>query len=225
VIFRFDMSAGEFFDLIRPTAIVVAAVVSTWVFSSARKRFPIYVALVWAFGTLFLPLIIFPLYLAILLLWRRPTRARKWKFGLPILYLLAVLTVVGTYLYRDYHSVDAHLARATQARLKYERSRTISELKSALALEDNPHTHKLLAVEFFEAGYLSDAIYEYRMAELGGEPDDSIHYQLGVIYESLNQTGQAGLEYQQFLSTSTCLTTVNPRCNSARQRLSEVSKP
>ena len=223
MILRIDMSAGEFFDLIRPAAIFVAGLVSTWVFASARKRFPTYIALAWAFGTLFLPLIVFPLYLAILLIWRRPTKTRQWRLGLPILYLLTVLTAVSAYFYRDYNSVDAHLARATQARLKYDRSRTISELKSALALEDSPHTHKLLALEFFEAGYFSDALYEYRTAEAGGEPDDSIHYQLGIIYERLNQVGQARLEYQQFLSTSTCLS-VNPLCESARQRLREIAK-
>jgi len=223
VIFRIDMSAGEFFDLIRPAAIVLAALVSTWVFASARKRFRTYIALAWAFGTLFLPLIVFPLYLAVLLIWRHATKAPNWRLGLPILYLLAVVTVVGAYFYKDYQSVDAHLARATQARLKYDRGRTISELKAALALDDDPHTHKLLALEFFEAGYLSDAVHEYRIAEVGGEPDDSIHYKLGIIYERLNQTGQARLEYQQFLSTSTCLR-ANPRCASARERLEEIAK-
>lgn len=221
--FRIDMSAGEFFDLIRPAAIVLAALVSTWVLASARKRFPIYVAFMCAAATLFFPLIAFPLYLAILLIWPRPITTPKWRLGLPIIYSLVVLALVGIYFYRDYQSVDAHLARATQARLRYDRAKTITELKSALALEDNPHTHKLLATEYYEAGYLSDAISEYRLAEEGGEPDDSIHFQLGLIFERLNQSGQARLEYQQFLSTSTCLT-VNPRCDSARQRLREISE-
>ena len=220
---RIDMSAGEFFDLIRPTAIVLAALISTWVLASARKRFPTYIAFVWAAGTLFLPLIVFPLYLAILLIWRRPIRIQKWRSGLPIIYSLVVLAVVALYFYRDYQNVDAHLARATQARLRYDRPDTIAELKSALALEDNAHTHKLLAVEFFEAGYWSEAISEYRLAEEGGEPDDSIPFQLGLIFERLNQFGQARLEYQQFLSTPTCVT-VDPRCESVRQRLREITK-
>ena len=222
---RIEMSAGEFFDLIRPAAIVLAALVSTWVFASARKRFPTYIALVWAGATLFFPLIVLPLYLASLLLWRRPVRIPKWRLGFPVIYALAVLTVIGIYLARDYRSVDAHLARATQARLKYDRRRTIAELQKALALEDNAHTHKLLAREFFEAGYLSEAISEYRLAEKGGEPDDSINFQLGLIFELLNQPGKARLEYQRFLSTSTCLTTSTARCDAARQRLSELSKP
>jgi hypothetical protein len=217
------MSAGEFFDLIRPAAIVLAALISGWVLASARKRFPTYIAFIWTAGTLFLPLIVFPLYLAILLIWRRPTRTRNWRVSLPFIYSLVVLSVVGIYFYRDYRSVDAHLARATQARLRADRGSTISELQSALALEDDAHTHKLLALEFFEAGYLSEAISEYRLAEKGGEPDDSIHFQLGIIFERLNQLGQAQLEYQQFLSSSTCLT-VNPRCDLARQRLREITK-
>ncbi|HET6861469.1 MAG TPA: hypothetical protein VFH91_00435 [Pyrinomonadaceae bacterium] len=217
------MSAGEFFDLIRPAAIVLAALISGWVLASARKRFPTYIAFIWTAGTLFLPLIVFPLYLAILLIWRRPARTRKWRVSLPFIYSLVVLSVVGIYFYRDYRSVDAHLARATQARLKSDRGSTISELQSALALEDDAHTHKLLALEFFEVGYLSEAISEYRLAEKGGEPDDSIHFQLGIIFERLNQLGQARLEYQQFLSSSTCLT-VNPRCESARHRLREITK-
>jgi len=218
------MSAGEFFDLIRPAAIVLAALVSTWVFASARKRFTTYVALVWAWATLFFPLIVFPLYLASLLLWRRPVKIPKWRLGFPVIYALAVLMVIGVYLAREYRSVDAHLARATQARLKYDRGRTIAELQKALALEDDAHTHKLLAREFFEGGYLSEAISEYRLAEKGGD-DDSINFQIGLIFELLDQPGQARLEYQRFLSTPTCLTTLTARCESARQRLSELSKP
>ena len=216
------MSAGEFFDLIRPAAIFLAALVSTWVFASARRRFNTYVALAWAAGTLFLPLIVFPLYLALLLLWRRPISSPRLKYSLPLIYALSILTVLCLYFYHDYQSVDAHLARATQARLIYDRGKTISELQRALELEENPHIHKLLAIEFSEAGYWSEAISEYRLAEAGGEPDDSIHFQLGVLFERINQLGQAQLEYKQFVTSQAC-STQNRLCDSARQRLLAIA--
>jgi hypothetical protein len=222
VTFRFDMSAGEFFDLIRPAAILIAALVSTWVLTSARKRFSLLIAFACAIGTLFLPLIVFPLYLVTLLFFRKRNDSNlRGRFKLPLLYAAVVLTFISIYFYRDYESADAHLARATQARLIYDRQKTISELQKALAVDDDPHTHKLLAVEFAEAGYWSDAISEYRLAEKGGEPDDSIHLQLGMLLEKINQTGQAQLEYHEFLSSTTC-SVPNNVCDAARNRLEQL---
>ena len=48
----------------------------------------------------------------------------------------------------------------------------IREYREALKDEDDPHTHKLLAVELANAGYISEAIAEFRLAELGGETCD-----------------------------------------------------
>jgi len=61
------MSAGQLFDLIMPAAFAVSALVSTWVLASARKRFQLHYALILAIGTLFLPLIVLPVYLVLMM--------------------------------------------------------------------------------------------------------------------------------------------------------------
>jgi hypothetical protein len=218
------MSAGELFEIIRPTVIIISALTSAWIFASARKRFPFYVAIAWAGATLFLPLIAFPLYLAVIVLGRRSPRKRvRWRVALPLIYAAIVLCAISIYLYLDHGSVDAHLARATQARIAEDRATTIRELQEALAIEDNPHIHKLLGNEFTEAGFWSDAISELRLAEEGGEPDDSIHFQLGLLLEHLNQTGQAQLEFQSFLFSETC-EGIDPRCEAARQKVEAANR-
>jgi len=228
--YRLDISAGEFFDLIWPAVLVLSALISTWVLASARKRFPFYQSLLWALGTLFFPLIVLPLYLVAMLVTRRKAMAtpngysrgatnRKGTFSLPLLYIVIVLGCIGVYIYRDTRSVDAHLAQATMDKLKNHGSNTIQEYEAALALEDDPHTHKLLAIELAEAGYWTDAISEFRLAQKGGEPDDSIHFRLGVLLDKLGQPGQARLEYEEFLNTPAC--TNGPedvRCEAAGQR-------
>jgi tetratricopeptide (TPR) repeat protein len=217
--YRLDISAGEFFDLIRPVVLVFSALISAWVLASARKRFPFYQSLLWALGTLFFPLIVLPLYFVALLVTKRKATARH-AIVLPLLYAAIVLCCIGVYIYRDTWSVDAHLARATQDKLKSERAKTIQEYKDALALEDNPHTHKLLAIELAGAGYWTDAISEFRLAQQGREPDDLIHFHLGVLLEKLGHPGEARLEYEEFLNTSACThEPVDVRCEAARQRI------
>src|SRR5690349_8416295 len=130
------MPAGELFDLIRPVVLLISAVVSTWVLASARKRFPIYVALAWAAGTLFFPLIITPVYLAVILLWRRPVHAPHRRVLLPLAYGAIVIASLTVYFYLDHQTVDAHLARATQAKLVDDHATAIREYRQALALED-----------------------------------------------------------------------------------------
>jgi hypothetical protein len=163
------MSAGQLFDLVTPAAFAVSALISTWVLASARKRFHLYYAFALALGTLFLPLIVFPVYLVIIM-WRpkiRPTR--RWRYTLPLLYAVIALSVIGAYFYFDSRSVDAHLARATQAKLVEDSNTAIREYREALKREDNPHTRKLLAIELANAGRISEATTEFRLAELGGE--------------------------------------------------------
>jgi hypothetical protein len=164
------MPAGELFDLIRPVLLLLAALVSTWVLASARKRFPIVVAFAWALGTLFLPFVVLPAYLAMIWLWRRPARARRWRLLLPLAYGVVVILALSLYFYRDSQTVDAHLARANQAKLVEDRAKAIGEYQRALALEDNAHTHKLLAIELATDGQLNEAVSEFRLAEQGGEP-------------------------------------------------------
>jgi len=169
------MSAGQLFDLIMPAAFALSALLSTWVFASARKRFPLVQAFGLAIGTLFLPLIVFPIYLAVML-WRKETGAPvKWRYALPLLYVAVSLSTIGIFFYLNSRSVDAHLARATQAKLVEDSNTAIHEYRQALALEDDPHTHKLLAIELANAGHIDEAIREFRVADEAGEtcqPED-----------------------------------------------------
>ena len=167
------MSAGQLFDLIMPAAYVVSALISTWVLASARKRFRLHYALALAVGTLFLPFIVFPIYLVIMM-WRpKIGPPRRWRYLLPLLYVVIALSVIGAYFYFDSRSVDAHLSRATQAKLVEDSTTAIREYRAALALEDNPHTHKLLAIELANAGHIPEAILEFRLAE-PCEPEDRV---------------------------------------------------
>ena len=212
------MSAGELFDIIWPVAFVFSALLSTWVLASARKRFRLYYALALAVATLLLPLIVFPLYLAIML-WRKPNRLpTRWRYTLPLTYAVIILAIIAGFYYSDTRSVDAHLARANRAKLREDPNAAIREYRQALALEDDPHTHKLLGVELANAGNASEAISELRLAQKGGEPDDSLHYRLGMLLERLNQPDQAKLEFNNFLLTEMCKQP-DARCEEVRLRL------
>ena len=163
------MSAGQLFDLIMPAAFAASALISTWVLASARKRFQLHYALALAIGTLILPLIVFPIYLVLMMYRPKIGPPKHWRYSLPLLYAAIALLSMGAYFYFDSRSVDAHLARATQAKLVEDSTTAIREYRAALALEDNPHTHKLLAIELANAGDMSEAISEFRLAERAGE--------------------------------------------------------
>ena len=206
------------FDLIMPAAFAVSALISTWVLASARKRFRLQYAVALAIGTLFLPLIVFPIYL-VLMIWRpKIGPPRRWRYSLPLLYAVIALSAIAAYFYFDSRSVDAHLARASQAKLVDDSNAAIREYREALEREDDPHTHKLLAIELADAGYTSEAISEFRLAERGGEPDDLISYNLGLLLERLDLTSQAAMEFENFLMTPTC-ERPDPRCEAARARV------
>ena len=212
------MSAGQLFDLIMPTAFAVSALISTWVLASARKRFRLHYALALAIGTLFLPVIVFPIYL-VLMMWRpKIGPPKRWRYVLPLLYAVIALSAIAAYFYFDSRSVDAHLARATQAKLVEDSATAIREYREALALEDNPHTHKLLAIELANAGYFTEAFSEFRLAQDGGEPDDLIPYRLGLLLDGMNLTNQAKMEFEKFLMSATCQQR-DPRCEVARERM------
>lgn len=160
-----NMSAGELFDLLMPAAYVASALLSTWVLASARKRVALPYALGLALATLLLPVVVFPLYLAAIVWHKGSTPPRRWRYTLPLLYAVIALSAIGIFFYFDSRTVDAHLARATRAKLVYDHSTAIREYRQALALEDNPHTHKLLAIELANAGYTEEAKAEFRLAE------------------------------------------------------------
>jgi hypothetical protein len=164
------MSAGEWFELISPAVFLLSALLSTWVLASARKRFSIYVAFGWAVGTLLLPLIVLPVYVAAIVLWRPQERSRRLRLLLPLAYGVIVVGAVSLNFYSDRQIVDGHHARAVQAKLVDDYATAIREYRRALSLEENAHTRKLLAVELALAGQLSEAASELRLAEQGGEP-------------------------------------------------------
>lgn len=212
------MSAGELFDLIMPAAFAVSALVSSWVLASARRRFTLPSSLALALGTLFLPLIVFPIYL-VMMMWRKKTGPPGgWRYTLPLLYTVIVLAAIAGFFYSDSRSVDAHLARAARAKLVDDAPTAIREYRQALALEDDPHTHKLLAIELANDGFVTAAISEFRLAQQGGEPDDSIHYRLGLLLERMNLTNQARLEFEAFLNTETCQQ-IDSSCDDTRARV------
>jgi tetratricopeptide (TPR) repeat protein len=223
VIPRFNMSAGELFELISPAVFLLSALLSTLVLASARKRFPLYAAFGWAAGTLLLPLIVLPVYLSVILFWRPQVRSRRWRLLLPLAYGVIAIAAISLYFYRDRQTVDAHLARAVQAKLIDDHATAIHEYRRALAVEDNSHTHKLLALELAHAGQLSEAITEFRIAQRDGEPDDFIYYELGLLFERLEQRDQAKLEFENFLRTSACLQG-DARCDSAGERIRRMSE-
>jgi MFS family permease len=152
-----------------PAAFVVSALLSTWVLASARRRFQLLYALGLAIGTLFFPVIVFPIYLVLMLWHKRSGPPPRWRFTLPLLYGTIAVSAIIAFYYFDNRTVDAHLARANRAKLREDTNTAIREYKAALALEDNPHTHKLLAIELVKAGRSEEAKVEFRLAEQGGE--------------------------------------------------------
>jgi len=215
------MSASELFDLVRPVVVVASALLSTWILFSSRRRFPFYQALLWAITTYLFPLIVVPLYWVVLL-WKPQVYSRvKHRFIIPLTYLVLILTIAAGYKYFDDRSVDAFLARAANAKVKTDPMSAIREYREALKIEDTPHTRKLLAVTLEEAGLYAEAITDYRAAEAGGEPDDSIHYRLGLLLERSNQHEQSLSEFERFVSSGTCLH-VDDRCEDARQRVARA---
>jgi len=135
----------------------------------------------------------------------RPSRTRRRRNYVPaLLYALALLLAGAAYFYRDYHSFDAHLARAAQARLLGQRARTIRAYRAALRLNDDAHTRKLLAVQLLEDGQSEAAISEFRAAERGGETDELIPYHVAFSLDALGRASEATIEYQKFLRGSAC---------------------
>ena len=238
--FHWQISAGEFFELLRPAALLVSALLSTWVLASARRwSFHNFVATGWALGTFLLPFVVLPLYLIARASKKRRARSTKAesqrsskvstelagpvagrRFVLPAVYLLLLLSLLGLYLYRDYNSVDAHLARAAQAKVAGRPATTIREYRAALTLEDNPHTHKLLGIELADANQSAQALREFRLAESGGEPDESLPFRMGQLLDAVGNHAEAMTEYQKFLEGQMCLQSLpDDRCRSARIRM------
>lgn len=215
-----QISADALFESLRPVSFMLAALLSAGVLADSRRRgFSIFTVALWTLATLFFPHIVLPLYLAALIMFpRSPERvdttrdvsARRVRSVIsrlvaPAIYLLAVVTLGAFYFYLDSRSVDGLLARANEAKLVGLRDETIRALRAALAVEDDPHTHKLLGIELAAAGRFEEALNELRAAERGGEPDDKLSYHIAATLDALNRPNEAVTSYRRFLQTDLCV--------------------
>jgi tetratricopeptide (TPR) repeat protein len=242
---RWQISAGQLFELMLPVSFALTTLLSTWVLASARKfRFSAAMTTLWTLGTLFFPFITLPLYLI-----ARSSRRQKEKEGgeqksendsapptnqpsapsfplrrlLPLGYLMIMLSLGALYFYTDSRSVDAHLMRANQARVRDQRERVIAEYRAALRLEDDAHTHNLLGRELLGAGRFTEALVELQAAERMGEPDDELPYNIAEALDKLNRRAEAKKEYERFLGGLLCSEAPpDRRCAVARQRVTEM---
>jgi tetratricopeptide (TPR) repeat protein len=158
---------------------------------------------------------------------RQPTTLRASlrlkRLAPSFIYAFALLSAVGVYFYRDYHSFDAHLARAAKARLLEQRADTISEYRAALRIGDDAHTRKLLAVQLAEDGQTEAALAEFRSALRGGEPDELLSYHVASALDTLGRAGEAAGEYQKFLRGGSCARpSPDARCAEAASRLAQT---
>jgi tetratricopeptide (TPR) repeat protein len=240
---QLQISAGELFEWMRPIAWMLSALVSAWVFASARRRgLRLYAVILWTLSTLILPLVVLPIYLIVNARLRRRERDeqteasgktsararasnRAWTTRIvwPGLYLISVLTLMAVYFYRDYRSLDAHLWRANNAKLRGPHEKVIAEYRAALQLEDDPHTHKLLAIELAAAGRAEEALLEFRAAERGGEPDAQLPFFMGLALDAQGREPEALSEYKRFTDSAAC-TQVLPaaNCTTARDRIAAI---
>ncbi len=75
-----------------------------------------------------------------------------------------------------------------------------------------------------DARQLTEALNEFRAAERGSEPDESLPFRVGQALEASGQTAAAVLEYKRFLNSHAC-TKVLPdeRCEIVRSQIAHAS--
>jgi tetratricopeptide (TPR) repeat protein len=241
-----NISAGRLFEMMVPVSFALTVLLSAWVLASARRyRFRAAAVTLWTLGTLFFPFVIMPLYLIARSYRRGRERERAedeterdsenpagfeeaqrpWPLRrtLPLAYLALMLSLGALYFYMDGRSVDAHLARANQARLQGPTERVIAEYRAALKLEDNAHTHNLLGKELLTANRLDEALAELRTAERMGEADEELPFNIATALDKSNRTDEAKAEYERFVEGAFCAEPPDAGlCWIARRRLSEL---
>ncbi|HEV2765915.1 MAG TPA: hypothetical protein VGV38_23220 [Pyrinomonadaceae bacterium] len=147
---------------------------------------------------------------------RRPAPRR----ALTLAYVVLVLSLGALHLRRDYHTADAHLARAANAKLRNQRERAVEEYTRALAVNDDPHTRKLLALELSASGRHAEALAHLRAARDGGEPDEFLPFHVAAELDALGRPAEAAADYRAFLDDDACRQELpDPRCDTARTRL------
>lgn len=230
-IFRWNISAGQWFELMLPVWFAVTALLSAWVLASARRRGMSAAAVtLWTLGTLFFPLIILPLYLI-----ARSYRLRREEESeppplplrktLPLVYLSVMLGLGSLYFYMDRRSPDAYHMRANQARVREQREQVIAEYRAALKLEDDAHTHNLLGKELQAVGRYDEALSEFRTAERMGEADNLLPLNIAQSLDELKRFDEARPEYERFLNGPLCAEMPHDRlCAHARMRVAAMSK-
>ena len=228
---RWQISVGHLFDVLLPAAAALAIVCSTWVFANARRRrLKPHAIIIWTLSTLALPFTVLPIYLLIRLRRRNESRARttqpssfRSRHAPVLIYAATLTTLAALYFIHDYRSLDARLARASNARLNGQHERAAREYRSALQLRDDPHIHKLLGLELAATHQWPEALTELRAAEHGGEPDDALPYHIGIALDALKHHDEALAEYQKYLAGSSCQQPVpDARCQRASARLTQT---
>ncbi|HKS29733.1 MAG TPA: hypothetical protein VJS44_18050 [Pyrinomonadaceae bacterium] len=238
LLFRWNVSAGQTFELMLPVWFAVSALVSSWVLASARRRGMSAVSVtLWTMTTFFFPLIVLPLYLI-----ARSSRLRREKeleqteagiesaqqplllrWSLPLLYLFVMLGLGALYFYMDWRSPDAYHMRANQARVREQREQVIAEYRAVLKIEDDAHTHNLLGKELQAAGRFEEALAELRTAERMGEEDEELPLNIAQSLDELKRVDEAKLEYERFLNGPLCAEMPHDRrCVFARGRAAAI---
>ncbi|HEX8179028.1 MAG TPA: hypothetical protein VF525_05735 [Pyrinomonadaceae bacterium] len=230
---RWSISVGQLFDVLLPAAVAGAILCSTFVLADAQRRgLKRYAVAAWTLGTLILPFTCLPLYL-LARFWRsgpttlaaRPLWSRAVLL-LPLVYATALLALAALYFWHDYRSLDAHLARASGAKLHEQHARAADEYRAALRLADDPHTRKLLGLELAAAQQWPAALAELRAAERAGEQDDALAYHIANALDTLDRRAEAHAEYSKFLAGNLCVqSAANLRCQHARVRMAQLSEP
>jgi tetratricopeptide (TPR) repeat protein len=221
---RWLISFGQLFELLRPAAYALAALVSAGVLADAlRRRLHPVAAAAWTLAALALPAVTLPLYLLARLFSKRaapaPPPSRPRAFALASAYALAALGLGAIYFVRDHRSADAHLARAADARLHNRRERAVEEYRAALRLEDDPHTRKLLGLELLSVARHAEALAELRASLAGGEPDELLQHHIAVALDALGRRAEADASYGAFAASALCRQTPpDARCAHAKTR-------
>lgn len=155
------------------------------------------------------------------------TEKQRRRITMPLIYAATLLAAGALYFYFDYTSVEARLARARDAKLFHQPERARRELRAALAIEDDPHTHKLLGMEFYEAQRWDEALAEFRAAERGddAQQDAPLIYHTAATLDALGRTDEAVAEYLKLLRTRACIDEVLVNhCATARSRLQALGR-
>ena len=121
-----------------------------------------------------------------------------------LIYAVVLTTLAALFFAHYYRNLDAHLARASAAKLHNQHERAAREYRAALHLTDDPHTHKLLGLELAAAQQWAEALTELRVAARGGEPDAALPYHIAIALDALGRSDEATAEYRNFLAGELC---------------------